>query len=156
MAPWSALPDHLNPHKNPKAWIGTDTEWKRWLKGLFAFGPRAKEEWARFRELPITLFKSGGEGFWRYEDSTGSKQFTHQYAFSYLSRIQPWIRWSVFLNWPLFFHFHVIYRKKDVLKYPETDTDELNIGKAFVFDAGFKRDGDSVYWLTAFLGGRFE
>jgi hypothetical protein len=66
------------------------------------------------------------------------------------------MRWAFFVSWPLFFSFSVIYRKADVMNYPDTDTDHLDIRKCFVIQAGFKRDGDLVYWLTAFLGGRFE
>ena len=154
--PWDALPDHLNPYKNPNAWKGTDTEWKRWIKGYLAFGPRSKHWWAKFREIPITLLKVGHGGFWRYENSDGSLQFTSYCKGSYLSRIQPWKRWHIFVSWPLFFSFSWIYRREDVLKYPDTDTNKLDISKAFVFQIGFKRDADLVYWLTAFLGGRFE
>lgn len=154
---WSALPDHLNPHKNPEAWKGKDGEWKRWLKGFLSFGPRAKEPWARFREFPKVLFKIGGEGSWRYESSSGSLQFAHEYESTYLSRIQCWKRWAFFITWPLYFSFHVYYRKKDVLKYPDTDSDKLNIFKMFIFQIGFKRDGDLVYSLTMQgPGGRFE
>lgn len=154
--PWDALPDHLNPYKNPDAWKGTDTEWKRWIKGFLAFGPRCKASWARFRELPINLFKFGGLGNWRWETSDGKFQFSHEYDHTYLSRIQPWKRWHIFVSWPLFFSCAVIYKKKNVLKYPDTDTNKLNILKAFVFQGGFKRDADCVFWLTVFLGGRFE
>lgn len=153
---WSALPDHLNPHINPDAWKGKDGEFKRWIKGWLAFGPRAKEKWAKFRELPNTLFKFGGEGQWRYESTAGNLQFTKETPSTYLSRIQPWKRWAFSVSWPFFIHFHAFYKKKDVLKYPANDTNHLDIRKCFVFDFGMKRDGDLVYWLTAFLGGRFE
>lgn len=68
--PWSALPPHIN---EPHEWAGTDhdTKWTRWMlyiKGWTAFGPRAKETWARWREFPKTLFAiRAKEGVFRLE-----------------------------------------------------------------------------------------
>lgn len=157
---WDAVPDHLNQHKNPEAWKGKDGEWKRWLKGLQAF---------RFEGLPKLVFARKGAGSYRYENSDGSLQWESYYRLRackpwfdstihplYLSRIQPWTRWAVYLNWPFFFHIHWFYRQKDVLEYPNTDTNHLNIFKYFEVSFGFKRDADGVSWLTMFLGGRTE
>lgn len=165
----SVLPERL---RDKQAWIKTDQHvWYKWfwfqlkLK-YFTFGPRAKEWWARFREYPITLIGLFGEGYSRWESSSGDKQdkgdvglmlvANEEKMGMYLSRIQPWSRYAIFINWPLFFHFHVFYKQRDVLKYPETKTNHLNIGKYFEVAFGFKRDGDLVYWLTAYIGGRTE
>lgn len=159
--PWSALPPQLNPHLNPDAWKGMDTEWKRWVKGWFAFGPRATQKWAQFREIPYTLFSKKGSGDWRFEDGRmqiGIKENLARISYSpfYLSRVQPWCRWAFYINWPLFIHFHVFYRAKDVMAFPDTDSDKLSILKYFEFAIGFKRDADVVYWLTMFIGGKTE
>lgn len=155
---WDALPDKLNPYKNPNAWKGTDTEWKRWVKGLQAF---------RFEGLPRTLFAARGRGPFRWENSDGSKKIADyadrvlfreslQDAGYYLSRIQYWTRWHVQLQWPLFFAVHVYHRPLDVPMFPNEPREDLSIKRMFSFQIGFKRDGDGVSWLTMFLGGRWE
>lgn len=170
----SALPDHLNPEKNPDAWKGTDQEvWykKGWIKfrlKWLTFGPRATEWWAKFREYPITLIGIRGKGFWRLESTDGSYQeptsiktiknidWAESPNATYLSRIQPWCRYAAYLNWPLFFHFHIFWIEKAMMIPVDTNSDRLNILKYFEVSFGFKRDGDKVYFLTAFVGGRTE
>jgi hypothetical protein len=73
----------------------------------------------------------------------------------YLSRIQLWSRFHFQIQWPLYFAFHVYWFKKDVMVYPDTNTNHLTIKNMFTISAGFKRDSDCT-WLTAAIGGRFE
>lgn len=142
--PWSALPEHLN---TPEAWNGYDdddhwyTSWRKYVKGWFAFGPRATERWARFRNIPIILFAVQGEGRFRLESdqypsvSTPEKIFTwrslSEPLYYYLSRVQYWTNWHIGLQWPLFLHGH---------------------RGGWQFYIGFKRDADRVYWLALYFG----
>ncbi len=171
--PWSAVPPHLNPHINPDAWKGTDQDvwWKRWLipfKGWMAFGPRATEKWAKFREYPWLLFAAKGKGYFRWENTDGSwetidtpqkigqQTFDWTGAAVYLSRSQYWTKWHIQLQWPLFIAFHIYWRLRDVPSFPDRPREDLSILHMFQFQIGFKRDADRVYWLTAGLGGRHE
>lgn len=145
--PWSALPDHIN---EPHEWDGKDDDklgwWGRFRKahkGWFAFGPRATEWWARWREVPRILYAIRGNGSFRFENTDGTDTFyddccnpyphkgwltEHNY---YLSRVQLWCDWHIGLQWPLFLHGHF---------------------RGWQFYIGFKRDADRVYWLAGFLG----
>lgn len=177
--PKSALPERL---QDPAAWKGTDDDnkWMRWripLKGLFAYGPRAKEWWAKWREYPKTLFAiRSKQGLFRAEsegweqdsawDSVSSAtkfvdtdifvtgispqglQFIQQ---GYLSRVQYYTRWHIQLQWPFMFAVHFYTRAADVpiQGLPRPDTD----GKLWFFYFGAHRDADKVYWFpSAYLG----
>lgn len=171
--PKSALPDHLKDFD----WQGTDnSSWlmqqKKKIQTWLAAGPRASGFW-KWREFPISLFACRGNGAFRLETSNGGMHFAHYAAnpvitkrwnrlrgfipmpFAYLSRIQPWCRWHISLQWPLFFNCHIIYKSKNIVK-PLKYQSEFGITKMFTFGIGFKRDGDKVYWLTANVGGNFE
>lgn len=162
----SALPERL---RDKSHWINTDQHvWYKWwwitfkLKYL-SFSWRATEWWARCREYPIVLFAWFGEGTQRWESSDGEEQLSLPNGLSflpgpgkvYLSRIQPWSRFAIYLSYPLFFHFHIFWKSKDVMVYPHKDSDHLTIKKYFEIAGGFKRDGD-CYWLTAYIGGKTE
>jgi hypothetical protein len=130
--PWSALPEHLN---SPEKWAGTDDSkvaWMNWrlkVKGWFAYGPRAKEWWARWRTSPVCLFKIGGTGEWRYETDPFK-------LIPYLSRIQYWKSWHLAVQWPFFISFSLV--KKDKVLY-------MYIGCSY--------DQDGVYWFpSSFIG----
>lgn len=82
-----------------------------------AFGPRASQWWAKWREYPIVLFAYFGKGDARWEESNGAfavRAPNHTIWFynpgnfgpMYLSAIQYWCDWHVQLQWPLFFAFH--------------------------------------------------
>lgn len=149
--PWSALPPHIN---EPHEWTGKDddqhwyTSWRKSVKGWFAFGPRATEWWARWRELPITLLAFFGEGDNRWESSgaefavraAAKPIFFFKPNLVYLSRIQYWCRWSIQLQWPLFFAAHIY-------------TNRVKRKVLYVY-VGAKRDGDKVYWFPAIFIGR--
>lgn len=140
--PWSALPPHLN---SPGAWNGKDdddhswTKWRKAVKGWFAFGPRAKEGWARFREWPITLVAISAKGQLRFENdylaikAPAKPVFFYDSRFNrfYLSRVQYWVDWDLQIQWPLFLGFH---------------------WKGWQGYIGFKRDADKVYWLALYFG----
>ena len=166
--PISALPPHLQNWN----WEGTDNAgWlmqiKKKLQILIAAGPRVSEttfpqRFFKWREFPELLFLWRGEGEERWESTDGSQIETYgphcSKAFGYYlyySRIQPWLRWSISLSWPLFFNCHFIYRKEDVVEYP-TYQSAFGIRKMFTFGIGFKRDSDKIYWLTTNAGGNFE
>ena len=157
--PWSALPKHID---EPKEWIGTDW-WKnplqRWMleyKGWLAFGPRATEWWARWREYPLTIFSIKGKGDWRIEYTDGSKPdkiwadtiiFCRDFEPYYLSVIQYWCKWSFQIQWPLHVVFHWYLNEKDIPKGGERIKDSKN--KILFFRIGARRDSDKVYWFPS-------
>ena len=165
--PKSALPDHLQDFD----WAGTDNaSWlmrqKKKLQTLIAASPRVPSGFFKWREFPKTLFilfgGNKGKDILRYESTDGKVQIgLHEpawpgtYEAFYLSRIQPWCRWHISLNWPLFFNCHFIYRDRYVVYCPDYKS-SFGITRMFTFGIGFKRDGDKIYWLTANLGGNFE
>ena len=155
---WSSLPEHLD---TPEEWKGTDdwqAKWMRWrlkIKGLFAYSWRSKYWWERWRKIPELLFVHGGEGLWRFEDNDStsilaSSNFELLDKDYYLSRQQKWKRWSIQLQWPLFFAFNFYFKKSDVqspLKPVDTD------GKQFFFYVGAMRDSDQVFWFPSIYAG---
>ena len=159
--PKSALPPHLQDFD----WQGTDNaSWlmrqKKKLQYLITAGPRVPSGFFKWRDIPKCLFAKRGEGYYRLENTDGTefRYFgTPNYypKVFYLSRVQPWCRWHVSLQWPLFFNFHVMYSHKSVVE-PLKYQSSFGITKMLTFGIGFKRDGDKVYWLTANLGGNFE
>lgn len=158
--PRSAIPQHVLD----RDWVGTDNDsWlmrlKKKVQYAFAAGPNVPSGFWKWRDIPIKLIAVKGKGLWRWEDTDGTNIHAAEvymyHSELYLSRIQPWCKWHVSLQWPLFFNCHFIYCQKNVVKYP-TYQSEFGITKMFTFGIGFKRDGDKVYWLTANLGGNFE
>ena len=158
---WSALPDHLNTPEEVEAAFPDDSDhgpvfrWiKKHTKHWLAFGPRATEWWARFRETPVVLFAFRGRGVWRWEVDGGLDQYTKFPVFDtwvlkyYMSRQQLWARWHIQLQWPLFFACHWYNRQRSVLKYPYKQNRD---GKLWFFYCGFKRDPD-CYWLSFYAG----
>jgi hypothetical protein len=170
--PVSALPEKM---RDVNFWDGTDNaSWlmklKKRIQYALAAGPRVPSGLFKWREIPKLLFVLKGRGLLRYENTDGTKTLSSAvpiYQCSkictfhfieceyYLSRIQPWCRWHVSLQWPLYLNFHVIYSKKNVVKYPIYQS-KFAICKLLTFGIGFKRDADKVYWLTANAGGNFE
>lgn len=162
--PRSAIPQHILD----RDWVGTDNDsWlmrlKKKIQYIFAAGPNVPSGFWKWREYPKVLFSIKGSGYFRVENSDGTDScragpdgyLVYPGSAYYLSRIQPWCRWHIVLQWPLFFNCHFIYRTKDVVRYPRYQS-EFGITKMSTFGIGFKRDGDRVYWLTANLGGNFE
>jgi len=170
--PKSAIPQHVLD----RDWEGTDNDsWlmrlKKKVQYVFAAGPNVPGGFWKWREIPLLLFYASPK-WTRIENTDGSwtgkasippgfgniEMITNTgktVESVYVSRIQPWCRWHISLQWPLFFNCHVIYRSKNVVKYPKYQS-EFGITKMFTFGIGFKRDGDKVYWLTSNLGGNFE
>ena len=145
--PWSALPPHIDDEHE---WKGTDWDkpglsWHNKYKGWFAYGPRAKEKWARWRTIPRVLVKLKGKGPWRYETDDLSGK-------SYLSRVQYWTRWHFQIQWPFMVAFHIYWRAKDVPQEPNRLSD-ATIKKMFFFYGPGHRDGDAVYWCPSFFVG---
>lgn len=176
--PKSALSPRLLDADN---WKGTDDDvwymrWRIKLKYLFAYGPRATEWWAKWREFPKTLFAlRSKQGVFRVETETWERDSAwesawwdtfyfnqEQYAYKdypdhieyspgYLSRVQYYTRWHIQLQWPLMFAVHFYDHAKDVPVYgqPRPDTD----GKLTFFYVGAHRDADKVYWFpSAYIG----
>lgn len=137
--PWDALPPHIN---EPHEWDGKDdddhwyTRWRKQVKGWFAFGPRCRARWARFRNWPITLFCWSSNRIYRVENDWATQRWVKgETGWNglcwYLSRVQYESDWHIGLEWPLFLHGHV---------------------GNWQFYIGFKRDADKVYWLALYFG----
>lgn len=153
--PWSALPEHID---EPSEWAGTDFDkpgwrWHNQIKGWFAYGPRAKEWWARWRGVPKVIFALRGAGEWRYESDA---ELWKGETGIYLSRVQYYCRWHVALQWPLQLSFHWYWHAADVPTAPDRPKD-LSM-KKLVFGYGpTHRDSDTVYWFPSFfLGGTWK
>lgn len=165
--PKSALP--------PNYVIGSDN--RNWLMKLkkrcqiwLAAGPRVPRGVFKWRDIPMTLLAYFGKGVSRWENTDGTeiKQYRsglfyrrpymwwgYQEPYYYISRIQPWAKWGLVLQWPLFLNIWFIYIQKDVVE-PPTYRSAFGISRMFTLGMGFKRDSDKVYWLTCNLGGNFE
>jgi hypothetical protein len=155
--PNSALPERL---QDPANWKGTDDDnwlmrWRLSRKGWFAYGPRATQWWAQWREWPIMLFKRGPGILWRYEDDeTSWIGCNHQNVGDglYISRIQYWKRWHFQIQWPLMIAGHFYFSQKNVPLYPTRPGDTTK-NKLFYFYIGCMRDADKVYWFPSFYAG---
>lgn len=177
--PKSALPPRLLDMDN---WKDTDDDvwymrWRIKFGYLFAYGPRATEWWARWREYPKTLFAiRSKQGIFRTEregwerdtafdgDDKRSTLFNTDMPVcrgresglinidpGYLSRVQYYTRWAIQVQWPLMFAMHFYKKAADVPEWgkPRQNTD----GKLWFFYVGAHRDADKVYWFpSAFLG----
>ena len=170
--PKSALPDHID---EPHEWDGTDWDWwgQKWMlkiKHWFAYGPRAKEWWARWREVPIVLFGIKGAGPWRYEYTKDGKPdffydenncigFWHKVPHPdlyYLAVTQYFSRWHFAVQWPFHVTFH-IYFTKDIPIQPQRPEEDYTIRTMFFIRFGARRDADRVYWFPSmFVGGDFN
>lgn len=136
---------------------GTNTDWNNgiqryWKKSWFAYGPRAIEWWARWREYPRTLFAILGDGFTRFETETYERDsssdihvstdgrwyiLNHDFGPYYLSAIQYNLQWHFQIQWPLFVAGHFKITEKVI----------------FYFRVGARRDADKVYWFPSFFMG---
>lgn len=165
MSPRSALPPGYRLGPDNQSWL---MKLKKKVQIWLAAGPRVPDGFFKWREYPKLLFIRRGEGWLRWEDSLGkyitqvveTDEKENFWAINhkiqvYLSRIQPWTRWHVVLQWPLYFNCHFIYRKKDVVQYPQYQS-EFGVCKMLTFGIGFKRDSDKIYFLTTNFGGNFE
>ena len=145
---FDALPPHID---SPEDWNGKDddkhsyTQWRKAIKGWFAFGPRSEYFWARWRRYPITLFACFGKGESRWENDFMALRSVNKHVVMYrpnggfyLSRVQYWCDWSVQVQWPLFIGVHWY-------------TDEGK--KGWQFYIGCKKDTDA-YWFPAIFFGR--
>lgn len=174
--PWSALPEWLD---SPEKWAGSDhdTKWTRWilrLKGAMAFGPRATERWARWRQYPRTLlalrskqgvFRIEAEGWERetaydcvdtsdyyfLKDLVATKNYPNFVAIEpgYLSRVQKYTRWSLQIQWPFFVAFHWYRRASDVPVYGDPVPSGFADGKVVFAYFGAQRNGDKFYMFPA-------
>lgn len=166
--PKSALSPRLLDASN---WVGTDDDvwymrWRIKLKYMFAYGPRATEFWAKWREYPKTLFACFGKGSVRFEtetwerdsaselvivDDTVTTIINKDFGNYYLSLIQYYCRWNFAVQWPFHIQFHFYFKQKDVPRPGESRGNLDN--KLFFFRAGARRDGDKVYWFpSVFIG----
>jgi hypothetical protein len=137
-----------------------------------AFGPRCKEWWAAWREFPVALVSLKGEGPWRSEPTDGSdngvgetvqealapKVLLRDSAFvpnpgnqRYLSSIQYWAKWSVMLQWPLF--FAVSYYLDPVPLFPILPGTK----RVLYFRIGARRNAQGFYdFPSAYVGKSFN
>lgn len=165
--PWSAVPPDLNPNINPTAWKGTDWDQAillRWLipfKGMFAYGYRAREAWARWRKFPLTVLFLKGEGYTRFETEEGQHEILADTSTLWMfdagpgwtSVIQYWCRWSLHIQWPFHLTFHCYFSDKDV---PEIGT-RYQGKRVWYFRFGARFDADHVYWFpSAAIGTKFN
>ncbi len=170
----SALPEHLN---DPEEIENSFPDDKQFGEGFFgriytwfhkrtkvwtAFGPRATEWWACWREFPITICAFSGNGYLRWETTDGKKVSIGEsqnvlWIMSahnpdgdrvYLSAINYWCRWSIQLQWPLFFAIHLYF--KDPPSFPNKPIDDR---KMIYFRMGARRDADKVYWFPSLFFG---
>lgn len=175
--PESAMPDWIKPTA-----AGTGTDWdnpiqKYWNKAWFAYGPRATQAWAKWREWPVTIFAiRAKEGYFRVETETydrdsgrennhnrtsfwmennirlvfwgdGDGKGQREITRGYLSAIQYWTKWHVALQWP--FQFQAHYYIDDVPVYPE----KAGNRRVAYIRIGARRDADKVYWFPSiFIG----
>lgn len=171
--PKSAFPEGYKLGPDNQSWF---MRIKKKVQAWFAAGPRVSSGFWKWHEFPITSFALKYKGMWRLENTDGtifnseSRNVLFDWIgyiikdygpgkrvgeFLYLSRIQPWTRWHFSINWPFFVNFHLIYRVKDIVEYPEYRSD-FGIGKMFTFYFGWKRDSNKVYIPTIYGGGNFE
>lgn len=170
--PFSALPDKLNPRINPNAWVGSDNDtwYARWtlkFQGFFAFGPRATQAWAKWREIPKVLFAIKGKGPWRWEYTDGSIELfdyegpvlrdkTLGASKFYLSRVQYYTRWHFAIQWPLQLTFHIYWKERSIPAIGGRPSNASLKTMLFVYGPTH-RDADIVYWiLSFFIGGTFK
>ena len=159
MSPIDALPEGFELGPDNRTWL---MRLKKKFQIAILAGPRSHGFW-KWREMPKQLYLVAGKGMRRYENADGSWTIGVEFTEPkdtlnpdfYLSRIQPWCRWHISLQWPLFFNCHIIYRSKNVVEWPAYQS-AFGICKMLTFGIGFKRDSDRVYWLTTNLGGNFE
>lgn len=173
--PLSALPIRLQLDEN---WKGTDDDvwymkWRIPLKGLFSYGPRADEWWAKWREWPITVFAiRSKKGSFRteteeYKRDSSREDYNNNTSFfmednvrlvfwqgkqreivrGYLSAIQYWTKWHIQIQWPFFvaFHFYI----DEVPVYPDHGENK----RVLYFRFGARRDADKVFWFPSLYGG---
>ena len=153
--PKSALPDGF-----AETAAGTGTDWdnslQRWIKkSWFAYGPRATQWWAKWREIPMPLLAIFGPGFSRWETSGGelALRAPNDTLLFYtrpalvLSVIQYWAKWSFQIQWPFFIAFHCYIDAMPA--YPAKAGDR----RVLYFRFGARRDADKVYWFPSFFIG---
>lgn len=167
--PKSAMPPWIQEKAG-----GTGTDWdnpfQRWIKkSWFAYGPRATEWFAKWREFPLTLFAYFGEGSIRLETESWERDsaseitypiryngaiFFAKFGSFYLSNIQYYTRWGISIQWPLHIIFHYYLRSKDVR---EVGSPKNERSPVLFFRFGARRDADKVYWFPSlFLGLTFN
>lgn len=168
--PKSALPEHLNDPEDIEANFRDDDQYgDNWFGRLYrsvrkatrtwiAFGPRATERWAKWREVPYPLFCRKGEGPWRWEYTDASQLEILDWdrplrdkslynANYYVSVIQYWSKWHIQIQWPFFVAFH--YYIDEVPRFPDKATTQ----RVLYFRFGARRDADRVYWFPSlFIG----
>lgn len=143
---WEDLPEHIN---NPEEWLNKDdskhwyTDWRRHVKGFFAYSWKRRHWFGKLRRYPITLIAFFGRGESRWENeimairSVNTAILFYWPSNFYVSRVQYWCDWSFVVNWPLGVFFHFKWGKKGVVQ-------------GYL---GWKRDSD-VWWFPAVYLGR--
>jgi hypothetical protein len=161
--PRSALPEKID---EAHEWSGKDddqhwyTRWRKYAKPWMAFGPRSKEWWARWREVPVVLYAKKGPGYWRFEadgkpdlwsDVEDPRKFLKYQPSYYLSRNQLWCEWHKQIQWPFFVCEHRYLDPKDVIPVGRREDRD---GKIEMKYFGAKRDADRVFWFPAIYPGK--
>ncbi len=160
--PRSAFPKNYKLGKDNQNWL-MRLKFKYFQVPLTG-GPRVPKGFWKWRKIPNTLFLFAPKhGVIRTENTNGQKidHYLHDPPDSrptkgqYISRIQPWIRYHFALMRPLGIHWHVIWREKDVVKYPKYQS-KFGWRKGMMGYLGWIRDSDRVYKPKAYWGGNFE
>ena len=171
----SALPPHLDSDEEIEANFKDDSQFAQYwwgkyyaqfrktLKPWLAFGPRATEWWARWRQYPITIFAiKSKEGQFRFESDESHDLVISQRVLwwrdsdgSYLSRNQYYAKWHFQICWPFFIAFHC-YTDGVVLPELNKPVPDMD-GKLKMAYFGAKRDADIVLWFPAlYIGENFK
>lgn len=169
--PIEAYPKNYKLGPDNQGWLNYIKFW--WFQVPLTGGPRvtpASSFW-HWRDIPKTLVAFKGKGMWRFENTDGSKVCSYEHRIAqcsnkhgdfhmeecnfYTSRIQPWTRWHFALMWPLGIHWSIIWRSKDVVKYPRYQSN-FGIKKMIAGYLGWVRDSDKIYKPKLYIGGNFE
>jgi len=141
---------------------------KNKIQVIFTGGPRVPSGFWKWREIPKTIFmRPHGNRNVRWENTDGTAIWRTKELIElaiddrpertpkYVSRIQPWVRYHFALMWPLGIHWSIIWRSKDVVKYPKYQS-VFGIKKLFCGYLGWIRDSDKIYKPKVYAGGNFE
>lgn len=164
--PKSAYPKDYELGPDNQGWL---MKIKNKIQVWFTGGPRVPSGFWKWREIPLTLFGMKGNGYWRVENTDGSVVLAagakrtsfvvypihHVIESIYTSRIQPWCRWHFALMWPLGIHWSIIWRQKNVVRFP-TYKSNFGISRMFAGYLGWIRDSDKIYKPKVYMGGNFE
>lgn len=167
--PRSAMPEHLNDKDEIENAFPDDSQYGGWFGRIYTRFQKATKTWFAFSfrcpfwpkgwKYPRTWIALGDDKPWRYEVDGGEDFYSYRpYTRTegyYISRIQPYKRWSFVIQRPGIITFHWYPKKADVLDFgtPLSKSD----GKVWFGYYGHY-DSDKIFWLvkSLFLGKTFK